>query len=829
MNTWQKIRLAMRMLRRDMRAGELNVLLLALVIAVAAMTSVGFFTERVQRALNEQANDLLGADLVVNADKPIALDWQQHAHSLGLTLVHTTTFPSMVLAGDGAQIASIKAVTAGYPLRGRLLLGEASAVRQAKGIPPLGTLWADERLLLRLNAKVGDTVQLGEATFRIDARIEREPDAAIDVFNFMPRVIINQADLATTQLIQTGSRVRYRLLAAGQAKQVEAFRVFVKPKIGRGQRLETVQDARPEVRSALERAQRFLGLAALSSVALAGVAIGLATRRYVERHLNPVAMMRCLGASQPTIFQLFMWQFTCLALLAGVVGVGVGFVAQHVLVDTLAGLVDRALPAAHWLPGVQGWLLGTLLLFGFAIPPLMQLKRASTLRVLRREVAGDVGSRAMYVAGAAMLILLLIWQVNEPKLAAYVLSGFTAGIAVAAGAGWGLMWLLRRFNRRAGITWRFGVANLYRRKGLSVVQIVALSLGLMALLTLTLVRGDLLQSWQQSVPPNAPNRFVINIQPDQRDALNQFFSAKQMVMPASYPMIRGRWVSKNEQQVKGDQYQEENARNLAEREFNLSWADKPQVDNQIVAGKFWTPGDTKPQFSVEEGLAETLGIKLGDRLTFDIAGVRYTAPVTSLRKVNWDSFNVNFFVVATPAMLAKQPTSFITSFHLPEGGQVVVNDLVRGFPNMTVIDVGSVLREVRGIIEKVAGAVQFVFLFTLAAGLVVLHAALAATQDERRFDNAILRTLGGSRRQLMHTTLAEFASIGAMAGAVAVLASGVLGWVVSTQLLNLPYQFNPLLPVLGIGGGALAVMLAGLPGMLRLLRTPPLHVLNQSG
>ncbi|MBB5019542.1 putative ABC transport system permease protein [Chitinivorax tropicus] len=827
--TWlQTGRLAWRMLRRDLRAGELNVLMLALVIAVAAMTSVGFFTDRMQRALTEQANDLLGADLVVSADKPIPPAWQALATGSGLKLAHTTIFPSMVLSGEGTQIASIKAVSAGYPLRGRFLLGTASQVHQAGQIPAAGTLWADERLLLRLNAKIGDQVQLGEASFRIAERIEREPDAAIDIFNFMPRVIINQADLAATQLIQTGSRVRYRLLVAGTGKQVAAFRDAIKPQIGRGQRLETVQDARPEVRNALERAQRFLGLAALSSVALAGVAIGLATRRYIERHLNPVAMMRCLGASQATIFRLFVGQFACLAALAGVAGVAIGFAAQHVLVDMLAGMVDRALPAAHWLPGVQGWLVGALLLFGFAVPPLLQLKKTPTLRVLRREVSGGTRTRAMYLAGGGLLIALLWWQVGEPKLAAYVLSGFVGGIALAAAAGWGLMRLLRRFNRRAGITWRFGVANLYRRQGLAVVQIVALSLGLMALLTLTLVRGDLLQSWQRSVPPDAPNRFIINIQPEQRTTLAQFLQHNQLAAPIQYPMIRGRWVGRNDQPIKGDQYQDEKTKNLAEREFNLSWADRPQVDNQVVAGRFWQPTDQTPQFSVEEGLAEQLGIKLGDRLTFDIAGVRYTAPVTSLRKVNWDSFNVNFFVVAPPTMLANQPTSYITSFRLPADREAVVRDLVRAFPNMTVIDVGNVLREVRDIIGKVAGAVQFVFLFTLVAGLVVLYAALAATQDERRFDNAMLRTLGGSRRQLLHTALAEFASVGALAGAVAVLASGALGWVVCVKLLNLPYQLNPLLPVLGVGGGALAVMLAGLPGVIRLLRTPPLHVLNQS-
>ncbi|MEW9898526.1 FtsX-like permease family protein [Chitinivorax sp. PXF-14] len=829
MSPIQRARLSFRMLRRDLRAGELNVLLLALLIAIAAVTSVGFFTDRVERGLASRANELLGADLVISSDHPMAPEYTSKAAALGLQMAFTTTFPSMVLHGDATQLASIKAVSGPYPLRGRLSLGARPAISQVQGAPRPGEVWADDRLLGRLGIQPGAQLEVGDTRLRLASRIDREPDAAADVFNIMPRVILNADDLARTGLIQNGSRVRYRLLLAGPEPAIDAYRRFAEPLMARGERLETVQDARPEVRNALERAHRFLGLAALASVALACVAIGLATRRYVERHLDPVAMMRCLGASQSEIFQLFLWQFAVLALGAGLAGVALGYVAQQVLVSSLASLVDSELPASHWLPGVQGWLLGSLLLFGFAVPPLLRLRLVSTLRVLRREIDADIGSRTMYLAGGSVLAALLMWQAGEARLAAYVLGGFALGIVLAAGVGWVLMLGLRRFNRRSGITWRFGIANLYRRKGLSILQIVALSLGLMALLTLTLVRADLLRSWQQSVPPDAPNRFVINIQPQQQAGLAAFFTRHELKAPEAFPMIRGRWVALNGQDVKLERYLDERARNLAEREFNLSWAEHMQHDNRIVAGQFWAAGDTHPQFSVEEGLAKTLGIKLGDRLTFDIAGVRYEATVTSLRKVNWDSFNVNFFVVATGSMLKAQPTSYVSSFYLPEARQDLVNELVRAYPNLTVVDVGAVLAEVRGIIDKVVGAVEFVFLFTVAAGLVVLHAALASTQDERRLDNAVLRTLGASRRQLLQTALAEFAVIGALAGGVAVIGSAGLGWAVSVKLLSLPYQPDWRLPLFGIVGGALAVVLAGLPSLLRLTRTPPLRVLNQTG
>lgn len=824
--------LSLLMLRRDWRAGELHVLALALVVAVGSMTSVGFFTDRIDGALRQQANELLGGDAVIVADHPIAEAYLQLARKYGLRTARTDTFHSMVVAGDKTALAAIKAVTPGYPLRGTLRLSPQlyAPSHAASGIPPHGGVWIEPRLLSELRLRVGDEVSVGNTTLRVQQVIANEPDRAGNLFSIAPRLMMNMDDLRATGLIIPGSRVSYRLLVAGGDREVRAFRAAAQDLLGRGERLEDLQDGRPEIRDALTRAERFLGLAALVSVMIAGVAIATATRRFIDRHLDSCAMLRCLGARQGEIFGLYSYQLLWVGIAASLAGCGLGYVAQFLLAHLLAGLAHATLPQPSLLPVAFGVFTGLIALAAFALPPLVHLKRVPTLRVLRRELGGlPPQTLAGYGAGAAALVVLMIWQAGDPTLGIYVLGGITATLLVLSGLIYVLIELLRRLQQGGATVWRYGLGNVTRRSRATLVQVLALGLGVMVLLLLTFVRSDLLAGWQSSIPDDAPNRFIINIQPDQVAAMRKFLAASPALAdPRFFPMVRGRLTAVNGKQVLPKDYEGERAQRLVAREFNLSWASRLQSDNTIAAGKWWgREGDGQHALSVEQGLADTLGIKLGDTLTFTVAGKSFDAKVTSLRKVDWDSFNVNFFVLLPPGVIEDYPTTYITSFYLPEDQYQVLNSLVKAFPNITVLDVAAIMDEVRSIIARVSLAVEYVFLFTLVAGLMVLYAAIQSTLDERIRENAILRTLGARRRQMVRGLLTEFAGLGALAGAVAASAASVIGYVLASHVFHFGYTFDPWLWAMGMGGGALGIGAAGYAGTRFILRQPPLQTLRE--
>ncbi|MCM2328230.1 MAG: permease, partial [Lysobacter sp.] len=675
----RNLAIAMRMLRRNVHSGEARVLAVALFVAVASVTTVGFFADRVKAALDRQANELLGGDLVVIADQPVPAPFVERARAEGLSIASTTTFPSMVSGSAGVSLSEIKSVSSSFPLRGRLRVAEAptGADREAEGSPAPGTVWVGGPLVSRIGATVGQTIRVGNAPLRVDAVITREPDNVLDFFGIAPRVLMNEADLAATGLVQVGSRVSYRLLVAGDPRAVARYEEAMRPGLGRGQRIEGVRDARSEVRVSLERAQRFLGLASLLSVILASVAVALAARRFSMRQTDGAAMMRCLGAAQADIFAINAWQFLALAAAGCAAGTLFGFGAQAVLAYWLAGFFNVALPAPGWLPAVQGAVIGLVLVLGFTIPPLLRLRNVPTLRVLRSDVAvAEPSSLLAYALGLAALSGLIIWQAGDLKLGALSLGGFAAALGVAALAGYALIRALSRLRASASGPWRYGLANLRRRTGASLVQVMALGVGIMAMLLLTLVRSDLIVKWQKSMPADMPNRFAINVQSDQLPLVKAYFADLGLATPDLYPMVRGRLVAIGERPVSPADYEDQRARRLVEREFNLSWAEALRPDNKIVAGRWWAPGESGPQFSVEEGIAKTLSIRVGDTLAWDVGGTRFSARVTSLRKVEWDSFKANFFVIANPGLLERYPASWITSFHLPAGREEVVNRLV---------------------------------------------------------------------------------------------------------------------------------------------------------
>ena len=830
---WRAIgRMALRALGRDWQSGELRVLAIALVIAVASVAAVGFFTDRIQQAMEHKASELLGADLIVASASPVQPELAEAAKRQGLQTAETLSFRSVVLAGDVTQLAEVKAVGPGYPLRGALQVSDKpfDPPRTVDAIPSPGQVWVDERLLQVLGLQVGNSVSLGVRSFHVAQVLAYEPDRAGDLFSIAPRLMLNLADIPSTELVQPGSRVAYHLLLAGEPTRLEGFKTWAQTRLATGEKLQGVRDARVELRSALERAERFLNLAALVSVILAGVGVAIAARRFAGRHWDSVAILRCIGATETLIVRLFVLELAALAALAGVAGLLAGYLAQYGLSGVLGQLVSRVeLPAPSLWPVLPALATGFVTLLGFGLPPLLRLREVPPLRVLRRDL-GPVNPRllALYGPAVAATLALLAWQAGEWRLALYVCAGVAGTVIVLSLAAWGLVKALNLLRGQVGVAWRFGLANIARRGPGSAVQVVALGLGLMALLVLTLVRTDLLTRWRASLPADAPNHFLINIQTAEVSQVQRFLRERGLRDAALFPMVRGRLTAINGRNVGPDDYQSPRAQRLVAREFNLSWTDVLQEDNRILAGRWWRSGDQGQGIaSVEIGLAEELGIVLGDTLRFQIAGQDLQATVTSLRSVEWDSFRPNFFMVFPSGVLDAYPATWITSFHLPADQKPVMAELVRQHPSVTVLDVEALMTKVREIMDRVIAAVEYVFLFTLAAGLVVLYAAIQATQDERRFESAVLRTLGAQRAVVRHSLLAEFATLGLLAGVLAAAAATLLSYVLATQVFDFPYFWNSWIWLLGGGAGVVGVGLAGLIGARSALAQPPWRALRE--
>lgn len=820
------VRLMWRMLLRDLRAGELSVLAFALVLAVAAMTSVGFLADRVERLLTVESHQLLGGDLLLIADHPWSGEFRRQAAADGLRLAESAVFPSMVSNGDGAQLAEIKAVSPGYPLRGSLRAAPAlnAADAATPAVPPPGSVWPDERLAAALAATAGTPLKVGALALTADAVLTLDPDRGVNLLALAPRLMMNLADLPATQLVQPGSRIGYRLHLAGETAAVARYRDWAQARLGRGERLESMDNARPEVRNMLERAQRYLRLAALLAVVLAAVAMALAAERYVRRHLDACAVLRCLGAREAQILAIHGGEFVLFGGVATALGCAVGYGVQLGLEALLGELIAQALPAPGVMPWLQGLAVGNLLVAGFILPPLLRLKRVPTVRVLRREwVAAEPVSLAAYGLGGALLAGMMFWVAQDVRLGTVVLTGFA--LAVLLYAGLARLALALGGGLRAGGGWRYGLASLRRRMRATVVQAVALGLGLTALLLLTVGSGDLLDSWKAKVPHDAPNRFLINIQPDQRQALGEFFAARGVAAPRLEPMVRGRLVAHNGRPLRPDDYDDERAQRLVEREFNLSWSATLPAGNRISAGR-WHGSTAAAEFSVEQGLAQTLNLKLGDEIVYDIAGVRLAGRVTSLRRLDWDSMRVNFFVVAPPGALESFPAAYITSFHLPPQQAALVHELVQRFPNITVIDVDALVRQLHATFDQIARAVQAVFGFALLAGIAVLVAALQAGQDERVADLGLMRALGARHAQVRAAVLAEFAALGAVAGLLGGSGAAGISWALAELVFRLDFTPSPTLPLLGALVGVLGAGLVGLAGTVRVLKTPPLAALR---
>ncbi|RFA31411.1 hypothetical protein CAI21_02005 [Alkalilimnicola ehrlichii] len=823
-------RLGLRFLRRDWRAGELRLLAAALVISVAAVSSVAWLAERVSAAGTGRAAELLAADGVARSSDPIPAAWREEAAARGLLHAVTLEFPSVVLAGERSQLVSVKAVEAPYPLRGmlRVQAGRDAPEEEVRAVPEPGTVWLEPRLMLQLDLVVGDALELGAETFTVSRMLTLEPDQGGFFGSLAPRLMLNIEDIPATGLVQPASRVRYNLMVAGDAQAVERYRGWLEAATE-----EPLDWARPGdqpgVEQVLSNAQRFLGLGALLTVVIAGVAILLTVRRYAASQLDRVAIMRCLGARQRQVSAILTWKLVWLGLAAGFVGLGAGFALQHLMLLLVADLLPPELPAPGLRPALSGWLVALAALLGFALPTVLRLRQVPPMRVLRRDIGGDVfrGS-GLYVIPLAIIFLMMWWQAGDPRLAVVVFGAVLGTLFVLGLAGLGLVVAVRLLRRvsGAGLLWFSGIG---RRPVAAVVQVVGVGLGLMALFLLGLVRGDLLDTWQGRIAEDAPNYFLINVQPTEVDALRTFLAERGEVVPTFYPMVRGRLTAINEQRVQPDDFEDPSTQRLLAREFNLSWAEDLYPDNRIRSGRWWTGAEPDPeQFSVEVGLAEQLGVGLGDTLTFSVAGESVEATVTSLREVHWDSFNVNFFVTAPSGLLDDFPATYISSFYLPPEHEDIMPALVRNFPSATVIDINSILATVRDIIEQGSRIVELMAGLTLLAGLLVLLAALQITGEERRFESALLRSLGASRARIRWLARSEFWLLGAAAGFLAAVIAVFAGRIAARELFQLYYPVNLELIALGTLIGVLVVWSAGAWGSVQAYRVSPMRLLRET-
>jgi len=823
--------LSLRMLAREWRSGELGVLVLALTVAVAALTGVGFLVSRISTAVAMQASEVLAADIRLSSTQPINSEYVNEATRRGLQTAWNTSLLSVVFNGDASQLSNLHAVTQGYPLRGQLLIANEPFApgTPTSGLPGPGEVWPDSKLFAALGARIGTTLSIGAGSFRVTHVLISRPDQGGTFADLTPTLLMNAGDLQSTQLIQPGSRVSYGLLFAGDRERIDSLAAWLHVHKKRGERLRDIADASPQIKNAVDRAGRFLSLASLVSVLLCSIAVAMSARRYVARHLDSVALLKTLGATRAFTLSLSLLQLLVIAVLAAAVGSILGYLAQEWLLRTLRGLLTTAeLPPAGFLPVGIAFFMAIAVLSGFALPPLLQLSRVPALRVLRRDV-GPPPLLMVLAFGPAVgvVVLLIYWTVRDWTLFFGFTGGLAAFILLLTLSGALLVYFAARFRGGVGVAWRYGVANLSRRRAESVVQIVAFGIGIMVLLLLSIIRNDLNSDWRHTLPANLPNFFFINIPPADRGRFIDFLHARGARTTRVMPMIRGRLTAIGQHPIEDLRFEGERAENFATREQNLTWTSELGADNRVVAGTWFTQADFgKPLVSISTEIEESLGVHVGDHLSFDIAGESFEVTVASVRKVKWDSFQPNFFIIFAPGVLEDTAGSYLTSAYFNAANSRPLAQLAHMFPSVSIFNIDDLLAQVRSVLDKAVLAVQSVFIFTLFAGLTVMLAAVQSSRDERRYESAMLRTLGASRGTVLQGILAEFITLGLLAGILAAAGASVAAYFMTTRVLELHYSFALWVWAAGLFGGALLVSLSGWAATRSVVNQPPMITLR---
>jgi len=825
---------ALRNFSRAWRGGELGLLGFSLCLAVLIVTGIAGFSERLSGAMTQQSHHFLAADRVLKTARSIPESWLTEAQAQGLRTASVVSFRSMVAADEDMQLASVRGVSEAYPLIGELgvsdtAFGEVELVNRG---PQTGEIWLDSRLMALLNLALGDEVSLGEANFRLSRALLSEPDRGGMNDMLAPRAMINIRDLAATEVVQPGSLVRYRYLFAGNTEQLDAYGAWLAPHLIEGQRWEDLRDGQPALANTLKRAEGYLLLAASLGVALAGAAIALAARRYGDRNTDNVAVMKALGAQRRQILYRYLGQLLLLCSGAITLGGLLGFGLQEILFSSLQGLIDIEIPPPSWRPFMVGAITAVVSTAVFALPPLWRLSKVAPLRVLRRDLADN--SDDLLSSGLIGLLgvgLLMWWYSKDIQLSgALLLASLSLGLLAA-----GLVLLLISLARRATASrsqgaLRLALAAIYRRRFGNAFQVASFALALMALTTLGVLRSTLLADWQMQLSEGAPNHFLINIQPNEISPLNAFFAEHQIADAGLYPMVRGRLTHINEMLLKDIEGIDAERGNV-NREINLSWASDLPEDNRLEAGAWWPEVSVNDAdniaVSVEQELAEQLHLKLGSVLNFNIGGQTLQAEVGSIRSLDWSSMRPNFYFMFPPGSLEKYAGSYITSFYLAEGDKPLLTALLRAFPTVTLIEIDAVIKQMNTVVAQVSAAIGLVLLLVVVCALLVSVANVQASLDSRLHENAILRTLGASRKLVASGLLLEFSAVGLLAGLLAALGSNIALYGVQRWVLDMDGVWHGevflVVPLLG----AVTMAATGWFYCRTVLTTPPLLVLGR--
>ena len=832
----RRVQLVVRFLLREWRAGELRLLVAAVLLAVGTVTGISLFVDRLSGALLSESATYLAADRVIASSRAIPDEFETAAHQHGLATARTMTFPSMVFAGERNQLVSVKAVSEGYPLRGVLRLAQApfgAGVVVSGELPAAGEVWLDSRLFPALGVEVGDVINVGDAALRVGRVLSDEPDRGGSLFDFGPRLLMRMDDVPRTDIVKPGSRISYRLLLAGAAEALDQLHAELMTRPGATFRWMGIRESTPSIGSALDRAQAFLLLGGLLAVLLAGVAVALAAHRYARRHYDHVAILKTLGATPSEIQWGYLALLGAVGGVAAVAGLAAGGALHLMIVAALSAYMPLQLPMPGVRPLVFGAVSGFVCLAAFGLPPLMGLKSISPMRVIRRDLDVAGVSRALTYAFALIGTLgLLLWYTSSWRLTLWTVAGIS-GVSIVFGA---LAYLLLRAGRKigmqAGSGWRLALAGLARRRGESVAQILIFGLAIMLLLIMVLLRTALLSEWQTQLPEHAPNHFLMNVAPDQVAPLESMVHGHVDQMGELYPMTRGRIVAVNG--VDTTQWEETRRASAStdpnlDAERNLSWTAALPANNRIEAGAWWDERSDDPAVSLEEAYAASAGIKVGDVISFDIGGLPVDARVASIRRVEWDSMAPNFFILFSPGALRDVPATYMTSFYLAPQDKAFLNRLLAAFPTVTVIEVDKVIAQIQSIVGRVTQAVQLVLSLVLVAGCLVLIASIQASGEERLREHALLRALGASRRLVRGALGAEFALLGAFAGLIAAFGAEVTVFALDKQVFELSPQLHPWVWLAGPVLGAAVVCGIGLLSTRALVGSPPVMVLRELG
>ncbi|WP_031434368.1 ABC transporter permease [Methylomarinum vadi] len=824
-----RMHLALRLLWRDARSGELGILLLALIIAVTSSTAISLFADRLHRTMTNQAAEFLAADLVVTSPRPIPEHWLKKARELNLREANTAEFSSVLIENDEMLLAGVKAVTDSYPLRGYLktITDDYMTETIRHQGPSPGKAWVEKRVLSALKLQLGDPLTVGEKRLTIERIVTYEPDKRGDLYSLSPRVMINAADLAATRVIQPGSHVHYFFQFSGAAPALLEYNRWLKPLLNPSQRLMDIHEDRPELGNALSRAERYLGLSSIVVIVIAGVAIAMTTRRYSERHFDATAILRCLGCKQHEVLWLYLCQFLLLGIVASVIACGLGWLAQEVLFHLLRNLLPAQVAAPGFFAVIFGFMTGLAILFGFALPPLLRLKNVPPLRVLRRDLQPLPASAWLVYGLALLLIAVLIWRYTEDlKMTATIIGGGLLATLLLGLLVYAVLVQLRRLLPKLRLSWRFGLQNLIRHARSTTNQVLAFSITLVAMILSLTVRTDLLNDWQRQLPDNAPNHFALNIFPEQKDALKRELEEQNIDGSRFYPVVRGRLVKINGVAVQRIVSKESEGERATHRDLSLTWAETMPEENKLIAGQWWDSVKTG-LVSIEAKLAKSLKVGMGDQLTFTIGSRQMTATVSSIREVQWDTMKPNFYMIFSPGTLDGFASTYITSFYLPEEKKNYLNTLVKNHPGTTILEVDLILKQFKSILAQLTEAVNFLLYFALAAGFTVLFAAIYSTLDNRIYEGALMRTLGANRRLLRKAHLLEFAALGLISAMLSIVMSEGLLLSLYHFVLHLDYRPDVLQWAVTLLSGGLFIALAGYWGVREVVRKSPMRIFRE--